>query len=181
MGTDLNLLTLRAQHWICLEVTQPQQFIPYSSYKDCFWSFAPANIRAASGFSSASSNATTSPPKFFLCVLSFGLLLYFHLHSPLTPFSFLAPCSKTASASCVSVDPNFYHRIYRYVQQSFNLWLVCSLFLVFVSGLSSEQWLEIMQFTVSGCWGGVVVLFHPLSLCLCVCSRVSACTCGLTI
>lgn len=168
MGADLNLLTLRAQHWICLEVTQPQQFIPYSSYEDSSWSFACANIRAASGASSTSSNATTSPPRIFPLCSYFGLLLYFHLHSPLTLFSFLAPRSKTASASCVSMDLNLYHRSYRYVHQSFNLWLVCSLFLEFMSGLSSEQWLEIMRFTVSGCWGGVVVLFHPVSLCLCL-------------
>lgn len=94
MGADLNLLTLRAQHWICLEVTQPQQFIPYSSYEDSFWSFALANIRVASGASSASSNATTSPPRIFPLCSSFGLLLYFHLHSPLTLFSFLAPPPK---------------------------------------------------------------------------------------
>lgn len=66
MGADLNLLTLGAQHWICLEMTKPQQFIPYSSY-DSFWSFARANIRAASGTSSASPYATPTPKIFPLC------------------------------------------------------------------------------------------------------------------
>lgn len=99
MGADLNLLTSKAQHWICLEMSQPQQFIPCSSYEDSFGSYACANIRAASGTSLASSNVATNPQNVSFVFLALVYCCIFIYTIPWMP-SVLALHSKTASASC---------------------------------------------------------------------------------
>lgn len=60
---------LKAQHQVCMEVTQSQWLIPSSSYENLwisFWCFAYASIRITAGTFLASSDATRHVPQIFL-------------------------------------------------------------------------------------------------------------------
>lgn len=163
------LETLRAQHWICLKMTQPQQFLPYSSYEDS-WSFAHASIRAASGTSLASSNATMNPQNVsfvFLALVWCSIFIYTVSWLPLvflppTPrlpvllvFQWIPVCITEFTGTCSN------HLTYDYWYATF-FWNSCQ------ACLQNKMRLEVMQFTPSGCWCAVVVLFHLLILCLCL-------------
>lgn len=182
MGPDLNLLTLRAQHWIYLEMTQPQQFIPYSSYEDSFWSYAYANIRAASGTSLASSNATMNPQNLSFVFLALVWCCIFIYTVPWLPLVFLPPTPRLAVLPvfqwipiCIIEFTGTCSNHLTYDGYATFFWNSCQ------ACLHNKMRLEMMQFTLSGCWCGVVVLFHPLILCLCVYGRVFVTMCGLTI
>lgn len=163
-------------------MTQPQQFIPCSSYEDSFWSFACANIRATSGTSLASFNASTNPQNVSFVFLALLYCCIFIYTVPWLPSVFLPPTPKLPVLLvfhwipiCIIefTDISSNHLTYDWYAAFF--WNSCQ------ACLQNKMRLEMMQFTVFGCWCGAVVLFHPLILCLCVYSSVSAATCGLTI